>query len=93
VIDETLTEKQHSALEAVAWGTEHFGALVSGRSHHRRTLVALATKGLVRLTSQVAVCDGDGFLLQPERYRDGWTLTEKGKALLRQFKEENEAAA
>lgn len=88
-----LTDKQWSALEAVGWGTKHFGALVSGRSHHRNTLVALATKGLVRLVNQVLVCDGDGFSIQPERYRDGWTLTEAGKLLLQRAKEENEAAA
>lgn len=77
-----LTRRQLSALEKVAWGTEHFGALVTGRQTPVSVVRALLKKGLVKDAGMVAVCDGDGFLLQPGRYRQGWAITAAGKAAL-----------
>lgn len=77
-----MTKAQRRALETVAWGTEHFGALVTGRQTRLREMVALHAKGLVADAGMGVVCDGDGFILQPERYRQGWKITAKGKKAL-----------
>lgn len=77
-----LGRRQRAALESVAWGTEHFGALVTGESTRAEVVRSLHAKGLVKDAGMVAVCDGDGYLLQPERYRQGWAITEAGKAVL-----------
>ena len=74
-----MTDRQRAALKNVAWGTEHFGALVTCRSTRKRDVLALVAQGLVADAGMVAVCDGDGFLLQPERYRQGWKITDAGK--------------
>jgi hypothetical protein len=77
-----LGKAQMRALETVAWGTEHYGALVTGQSTRRAVVLALLRKGLVADAGMVAVCDGDGYLLQPERWLQGWKITEAGKAVL-----------
>jgi hypothetical protein len=77
-----MTEAQRYALERVAWGTEHFGALVTGRMTRKTTVLRLFRKGLVADAGMVVMCDGDGFTIQPERYRQGWKITRAGlKAL------------
>lgn len=77
-----MTPKQRDALETVAWGTEHFGALATGGATRLRDVVALFRLGLVTDAGMVALCDGDGFTIQPERYRQGWKITEAGKKAL-----------
>lgn len=77
-----MTDNQRAALERVAWGTEHFGSLVTGRVTRKRDVLALCKKGLVADAGMVAVCDGDGYLVVPERYRLGWKITAKGKQVL-----------
>lgn len=79
----TLTPRQRAALERVAWGTEHFGALVTGRSTRADVVRRLHAKGLVKDAGMVAVCDGDGFLLSPQRYRQGWSIADAGKEVLK----------
>jgi len=76
-----LTPIQRAALRAVAWGTKHFGALVTGRATPLRTVRRLVALGLVESAGTVAVCDGDGFLVRPERHRQGFRLTASGRAL------------
>jgi hypothetical protein len=44
--------------------------------------LALVARGLVKDAGFAVACDGDGFALQPERYRQGWTITEAGKKAL-----------
>lgn len=77
-----MTKRQFAALRQVAWGTNHFGALVTGRVTRLADVLALHALGFVADAGMVAVCDGDGFLLQPERYRQGWKITEAGKKAL-----------
>jgi len=77
-----MTRRQRAALERVAWGTEHFGALVTGRVTRRADVLALRALGYVADAGMVAICDGDGFLLQPERYRQGWKITAAGRKAL-----------
>jgi hypothetical protein len=82
-----MTKAQRAALERVAWGTKHFGALVTGRVTRKRDVIALFERGFVADAGMVAVCDGDGFLLQPQCYRQAWKITTKGKAALRRAPE------
>lgn len=84
-----LTKKQRQALRSVAWGTKHFGSLMTGRETSRRTVLALVKRGLCESVGMVAMCDGDGFLVQPERYREGFAITKAGKKLLRQIDRED----
>jgi hypothetical protein len=78
-----LTKQQAHALGRVAWGTKHFGALTTGGDTRRRDVLALLDKGLVADAGMCALCDGDGFTLQPERYRQGWKTTEAGAQWLK----------
>jgi hypothetical protein len=77
-----LTTKQLLAMRSIAWGQRHFGALVTGRVTTRATVRALERKSLACSAGTVAVCDGDGFLVQPQRYREGFRLTAQGLAFL-----------
>lgn len=73
-----LPRRQLDALETVAWGMDHFGAILTGRGIRLRVVRALMRKGYVESAGSVAVCDGDGFMVQPERWREGFRLTESG---------------
>jgi len=77
-----MTPLQRRVLRSVAWGTEHFGALVTGGSSPRRVVRRLVAMGLVKSVGMVAVCDGDGFLVHPERYREGFAITDAGEVAL-----------
>jgi hypothetical protein len=77
-----MTKNQMRALRNVSWGSEHFGAFCTGRETRKRDVLALVAQGLVADAGMVAVCDGDGFLLRPERYRQGWEITDAGKKAL-----------
>lgn len=74
-----LPKRERKLLRSIAWGTEHFGALAT-----RATVTArrLEEKGLAKYKGLGVVCDGDGFALQPERERDCWAITAKGKRWL-----------
>lgn len=80
-----LTALQRGALLNVEWSMKHFDALIAGGSvATTRRLEALKRKGLVvQLPELVAVGDGDGGTLQPERWRVGWILTDLGRDILR----------
>lgn len=69
-------------LTQVAWGQHFFGALFTGRHFPVRKMRALESRGLVTSIGACALCDGDGFIIMPERYRDGWQLTAAGIASL-----------
>lgn len=74
-----LPKRERDLLQDIAWGTEHFGSLVT---RAKVTAGRLVAKKLARSVGQVLVVDGDGFAVQPERWRHGWTITEKGKRWL-----------
>jgi hypothetical protein len=58
-----------------------FSGAFSGRHMRRALMVRLRARGFVR-PLRMAVCDGDGFALDPERWREGWCLTADGKRAL-----------
>lgn len=44
-----------------------------------RHVLRLEDLGYLERIGPVVECDGDGFALQPERYRDAWKLTKLGR--------------
>lgn len=76
---EALTRKQRDAVEAIGWGMRHFGSVVTNRHVRRRTVQALIRKGLAESVGRVQLCDDDGFMCEPERYREGFRLTHAGR--------------
>lgn len=75
----------YETLDTVAWGEKHFGCVIAGGPLKLRDIQRAKAKGFVESVGIVAVCDDDGALKQPERYREGFTLTESGKAKLREY--------
>lgn len=75
-----LTKAERCFLEHAAH-CERFGwRALSGRVAKRGAANSLVAKGLLTFAGQARVVDGDGYALQPERYRDGWELTDAGRA-------------
>ena len=77
--------KQGDVLVDVAWGMHFFGSVCTGRGCPRRDMIRTRDAGLVESIGQVVMCDDDGFTIEPERYREGWVLTESGKTALREY--------
>ncbi len=77
-----LTKARLDALDTVAWGTLHFGAVLTGGAIRKRDVEWLEAHGYAKCKGPVIVCDGDGFAKVPERYRPGWSITEKGEEAL-----------
>lgn len=79
--------KLGDVLETVEWGEQNFGSVVTGGPLRKRDIDAAISKGLVTNIGRVHLCDDDGFTIQPERYRDGYRLTPKGREELQRFKQ------
>ena len=79
-----LTPKDVGALETVAWGTEHFGSLLTNRQCPRSRVLRLVALGLARSVGFVEPCDGDGFRIEGRGEREGFALTDAGAKLLRE---------
>lgn len=77
-----MTRTDFNVLESLEWGERHFGGLLTGRQTRRRDMLRLVARGWARSQGAVYVCDDDGFLLQPERMREGFEMTPKGRAAL-----------
>jgi hypothetical protein len=60
--------------------------LITGRRYRLRTAEALYERGLLD-REWGAQCDGDGFLLQPERYRWSYSITPEGMDALNALEE------
>lgn len=77
--EQTISQGQLYSLELLL--AEH-SAQARDLEQLRAAARALERKGLVRSAGTVAKCDGDGFLVQPGRWCEGFKLTAKGLALL-----------
>lgn len=75
----SLTKKQIEYLSNVHWAERHFGSYAPRGSIHLKSLVE---KGLVKSVGVVCLCDEDGGIKEPERYREGFVLTEDGNKVL-----------
>jgi hypothetical protein len=74
--------RTRNGLDRIAWGEKYFGSLLTGRAFPRRRMLGYVRRGLAKSVGQVLVCDGDGCPLDPEREREGFVLTEQGRAIL-----------
>lgn len=67
---DTITPGQLRALDAIRRANDQgFTGIGTGRIIRRAVMLKLKAEGLVR-AEQMVVCDGDGFALDPERWRD-----------------------
>lgn len=70
-------------LETIAWGEKMFGSLTTNRHCTKRDVAKAVRAGFARSIGQVALCDDDCHIIEPERYREGFVLTDAGKAELK----------
>lgn len=80
-----MTNAMANCLSTTAWGMRHFGGIVTNRQLRKSVMRRCVQAGLCRCVGLVAVCDGDGFTIRPERYRLGYVLTKRGEAALREL--------
>lgn len=77
-----MTRTTLDVLQALAWGEKHFGSLTTGRTIRLRDMRRCIESGLAESVGPVVLCDGDGYTIEPERYRAGYRMTEAGRAVL-----------
>lgn len=74
-----LTKSEREFLSrALHWHNKMGWVMGTGRMYRRATGERLKRRGML-VDVEYRVCDGDGFALQPERWRSGYELTEEGK--------------
>lgn len=73
---------QFDVLETMEWAEEHFGSLATNRQCRRRDVMKLVNAGLAISAGLVALCDDDGWTIEPERYGEGFKMTDAGKERL-----------
>lgn len=73
-----------NTLSTTAWAMHHFGSVCTGGNLQLRDIKRAISKGLIESVGSVPICDGDGFAVLPERYREGFRLTDAGKDELRE---------
>jgi hypothetical protein len=71
-----LLEAMESYQDRMGWH------LNSGRHYRRRDMEKAARMGLAE-SARCVVCDDDGFTKEPEREREGWTITPLGRKWLK----------
>ena len=54
--------------------------LCTGRIVRKSDAERLIARGMLEDAGIAALCDGDGYAHQPERYRQSYALTEQGRA-------------
>lgn len=75
--------KESDVLDALAWAEKHFGSLTTNRHLPRRDVMRAVKKGLAKSIGMAVLCDDDGFHIEPERYCEGFILTEAGRKRIR----------
>lgn len=76
--------KDENVLIWADWGERHFGSVTTSRFLPLRDVRRCVERGLLKSVGLVTLCDDDGFTLDPERFREGYVLTEAGRAALPQ---------
>lgn len=74
--------KQRDLLQVVAWAEKYFGSLHTTRQVPRRDMMRAVKNGYAKSIGMAVACDGDGFVAYPERYREGFVLTDLGRRAL-----------
>jgi hypothetical protein len=75
--------KRRDVLETIADAEDHYGSLVTGAGCSRRDVMRCLDAGLVQSAGLVVVCDDTNTPSEPERWREGFKLTQAGRLLLR----------
>jgi len=74
--------KQQDVLETMRWAEGVYGSLISTTGCPRRDILRAVKAGLAKSIGMVAVMGEDCCIMDPERHREGFVLTEKGRDLL-----------
>lgn len=77
------TMRERATLGTIEWGDSHFGGIVTNSQLRRRDVLRVVAKGWAKSNGLVYLCDDDGFLVQPERMRESFSLTDAGRAVIR----------
>ena len=77
-----LSRAEQDVLSWAAHNAKFGWSLTTSRTYRLTTVKALIAKGLVVHVGDVVMVDADGYTKQPERYRDGFELTDRGRAVL-----------
>lgn len=85
---------ERDVLELAEWGEQNFGGgVVTNRVLRRREVLRAEARGLVKSLGRVPLCDDDGHIVMPERYREAWQLTEAGRIKLAEYRQESSGNA
>lgn len=76
--------KRRNVLDTIQWAEDEFGSMVTGGIVTRRDVMRCVRAGLVQSAGMVVVMDDDGGIKEPERYREGFKLTDAGRRELGQ---------
>jgi hypothetical protein len=74
--------KRARILEHVKDCEDFYGALITNSVVTRRDIMRCVRAGLVKSVGQRQVYDADENPVEPERWREGFVLTEKGRRLV-----------
>ena len=88
-----FTRAQRDAVESLSWAMEHFGSLHTNRQCSRKTVLSLVALGIAESIGMCQPCDGDGFIINGRKEREGFKLTEYGQSVHRQIIQWYEAKA
>lgn len=77
-----LTRAEADALSCIQDILRSFDAAMTGGGLRLREVRKLEELGLVKSVGLCSQCDGDGGIIETRNEREGWILTEKGKAAL-----------
>jgi len=81
-----LNAKQEWLVHLLDMESKGFAGQTSSRRYPKRVAQALVGDGLAK-NELLQMCDGDGFALDPERYRWGYVLTDTGRSIAQQVDE------
>lgn len=77
--------KRIDVLEAIRDCEEWYGALITTNHVTRREVMRCVRAGLVKSVGMVVVIGEDESPREPERYREGFRLTDAARILLRRY--------
>jgi hypothetical protein len=86
-----MSKTDIDTIQAVAHCDGFGWKFCTGRSIRLRDVRRLVKRGLLQDAGLAAAVDGDGWRIQPERWKESWELTEAGCKEVARLKEEQHA--
>lgn len=77
-----ITDRMKQDLCTIQHLEQHGMSTMTNRAFPLRRMKRLESLGLVESAGMAALCDGDGFTIQPERWAESWRLTQSGRDAL-----------